>query len=75
MTVNDLSPIGKFFVKNTWAWKPFKYLVLPLYAVWVIARDKLPEIIAEYRADVAYAEKLILDASTAIKPKTPAPLS
>lgn len=45
--------IVKYITDRRWAWVAFKYLVLPLMAAWDILRNKLPELVSEYRGDVA----------------------
>jgi hypothetical protein len=46
------TPFVKFVCTHKWAWVALKFLVLPLIAVWDICKNRLPDVITEYRADV-----------------------
>jgi len=41
-----------YLADHAWAWSIFKYTALPVFAVYDICKDHLPDIIREYRSDV-----------------------
>jgi hypothetical protein len=46
------TPFVKFICDHQWAWVAFKYIVLPVIAVWDICKNRLPDVVAEYHVDV-----------------------
>jgi hypothetical protein len=46
------TPFVNFICTHKWAWVSFKYIVLPVIAVWDICKNRLPDVIREYRDDV-----------------------
>lgn len=47
-----MNAIIKFISTRKWAWVLFKYLALPLCALYEICKDRLPEVVLEYHKDV-----------------------
>jgi len=48
----QMKAVIEFVSTRKWAWVLFKYLVLPVFAVYEICKDRLPEIVAEYHKEV-----------------------
>jgi hypothetical protein len=55
----QMKSVIAFVSTRKWAWVLFKYLVLPVFAVYEICKDRLPAIVVEYHKDVLETEATI----------------